>query len=134
MTFKWLSRQLSSNIDKVCLCISNKCLFLIFKNESKKGYIEMSEIFYHEILILVLSASISHYSYYVKWILMLQVLLTLCEQLSRWPVLMFLFSYWNRTRVFEFRHWSARCDIIFKPACTEFFSSLPIFANIWSHR
>ena len=129
MTFKWLSRHFSSKIDKVCLCISNKCLFMIYKNESKKRYIEVSENFYHEILILVLSALISHYSCYIKWILILEVLYTLCEQLSQWHVLMFFFSYWNRTRIFEFRDWSARCDNVFKPACTGFFLKITYFCK-----
>ena len=41
----------------------NKCLFLIFKNGSKKGYIEISENFYLELLFFVLGVSISHYYY-----------------------------------------------------------------------
>ena len=45
MTFKWLSRQLSSNIDEACLCVPNKCLFH-YKMSLKKGYIEMPENFY----------------------------------------------------------------------------------------
>ena len=57
MTFKWLRRQLSSNIDDACLCMPNKCLFF-FYNESKKGYMEMSENFYLEILFFVLSDSV----------------------------------------------------------------------------
>ena len=35
--------------------------FLTCKMSLKKGYMEMSENFYHEILFFVLSASISHY-------------------------------------------------------------------------
>ena len=57
MTFKWLRRQLSSNIDDACLCMPNKCLFWLY-NESKKGYMEMSENFYLEILFFVLSDSV----------------------------------------------------------------------------
>ena len=38
-------------------------VFFDYKNESKKGYMEMSENFYFEILFFVLSASISHYLY-----------------------------------------------------------------------
>ena len=60
MTFKWLRKQLSSNIDEAYLDMPNK-LFFDCKIGSKKGYMEMPENFYLEILILVRSASISHY-------------------------------------------------------------------------
>ena len=60
MTFKWLRKQLSSNIDEAYLDMPNK-FFFDCKIGSKKGYMEMPENFYLEILILVRSASISHY-------------------------------------------------------------------------
>ena len=38
MAFKWLRRQLSSNIDEACLCVHGKSLFLIVKRGLKRVY------------------------------------------------------------------------------------------------
>ena len=60
MTFKWLRRQLSSSINEACPCPIN--VFFDCKMGSKKGYMEMSKKIYLEVIILVPSRSISHYS------------------------------------------------------------------------